>query len=794
MLKLFVGICFSLLSVLIAQSSEKRVLVLGFDGVDPDLCRQWMDEGKLPNLKYLADTGTFSELGTSNPAQSPVSWCCFATGTNPGKTNIFDFLSRHEEDYRPKLGFVVEKERRLLPDKVWQRYAVVGAIGLMPLLLLLFRFFPKRFKKLRKTTTILAILLTVLLEAFLLPKTMSIPPVMPSANTNRKGEAFWKIASENKVQTTILKAPITFPTDSLNSYGKLLSGLGVPDLLQTNGIWSLYYSPVVPIRGKEIENTETGGRLIPIKLNGDSNDDPELILYGPRNLLVQDQIARLTHELRTNTKLHWKETEALSVKKMELEKEIETTATLPIQRKGNTLLIQGKEIAEKQWSSFFEVPFAMGNVITLHALVRFYNAGLHHRPVYHIDPWTGAKIVIGIQSAFEIYATPLQFNPERLPGPPIPGAKPMVNISTPSDYASQLKQELGQFYDTLGWASCTNALKDEYIEESAFLDDLNTIFIRQRDITYNELKKEWKIFFSLFEETDRVSHMMWRLMDKKSPMYDATLAAKTYESANLGKTVSDPKFVKTYADSILDFYIKMDQVVGEVYRQYVKNDPNLLFLVISDHGFEGFHRSVNLNNWLRDNGYLTLTKETGHLKIADLYSKNLLQDVDWKKTKAYSIGLGKIYLNIEGREKQGCVKPTEVEALKVEIIQKLKQLQDIERNSTPVVIEVYDREKIYTGPSVHESADLILGFNRGYRVSWQSTLGGFGDHVIEDNRLKWSGDHCSVDPPFVNGILFSNQKIETSVPPHIEHLAPTILSYTGQTVPIHMDKTPLKIK
>ena len=68
-----------------------RVVVLGFDGADWNLTREMMDRGELPNLAALAKEGSAAPLMPTNPPQTPVSWSTFATGLNPGRTEIFDF-------------------------------------------------------------------------------------------------------------------------------------------------------------------------------------------------------------------------------------------------------------------------------------------------------------------------------------------------------------------------------------------------------------------------------------------------------------------------------------------------------------------------------------------------------------------------------------------------------------------------------------------------------------------------------------------------------------------------------
>ena len=85
----------------LARASARRVVVLGLDGLDPTLAERWMAEGHLPNLAALAKSGTFTRLGTTYPAISPVAWSSFMTGVDPARHNIFDFLDRDVRTYKP---------------------------------------------------------------------------------------------------------------------------------------------------------------------------------------------------------------------------------------------------------------------------------------------------------------------------------------------------------------------------------------------------------------------------------------------------------------------------------------------------------------------------------------------------------------------------------------------------------------------------------------------------------------------------------------------------------------------
>ncbi|MFQ5490149.1 MAG: alkaline phosphatase family protein [Phycisphaerae bacterium] len=89
-----------------ARARIRRMVVLGLDGMSPVLVDEFMAAGLLPNLKKLAEQGTYRRLGTTLPPLSPVAWSSFLTGSNPGKHNIYDFLTRDKRNYMPSLSSV----------------------------------------------------------------------------------------------------------------------------------------------------------------------------------------------------------------------------------------------------------------------------------------------------------------------------------------------------------------------------------------------------------------------------------------------------------------------------------------------------------------------------------------------------------------------------------------------------------------------------------------------------------------------------------------------------------------
>lgn len=191
-----------------ARSRIKKCVILGLDGMDPKLAEKWMDEGKLPALDSLRRQGTFMPLATTIPSMSPVAWSSFQTGVNPGKHNIFDFLTRDKKTYAPKLSSV----------------DIRG---------------PRRALKVGK---------------------FRLPLGKPDIRLLRKSKPFWITLGENGIFSCILRVPITFPPEKF--YGLSLSGMCVPDLRGSQGTFSLF-SDQTPETGDP-----TGGQYHPVRRTG----------------------------------------------------------------------------------------------------------------------------------------------------------------------------------------------------------------------------------------------------------------------------------------------------------------------------------------------------------------------------------------------------------------------------------------------------------------------------------------------------------------------------------------------
>ncbi|UCD57451.1 MAG: alkaline phosphatase family protein, partial [Candidatus Hydrogenedentota bacterium] len=153
------------------RSRANRMIVMGLDGLDPNLVDKLIAGGKLPHFLRLKETGTYARLNTTCPAISPVAWSSFMTGVNPGRHNIYDFLARDKKTYLPDLSSAhIGKARRTLP---LAKYAV--------------------------------------------------PLGKPEIKLLRKSKPFWSILGEHGIFSTVIRVPITFPPEKFR--GVMLSAM-----------------------------------------------------------------------------------------------------------------------------------------------------------------------------------------------------------------------------------------------------------------------------------------------------------------------------------------------------------------------------------------------------------------------------------------------------------------------------------------------------------------------------------------------------------------------------------------
>ncbi|HEX9794258.1 MAG TPA: alkaline phosphatase family protein [Planctomycetota bacterium] len=361
---------------------------------------------------------------------------------------------------------------------------------------------------------------------------------------------------------------------------------------------------------------------------------------------------------------------------------------------------------------------------------------------------------MGTAPEFGLYMTPIHIDP----------ANPAMPISHPGVYSIYLAKKLGPFA-TLGLAEDTWALNERVIDEKAFLDQAYLWFEERRKMLFEALDKTRKgSVVCVFDTTDRVSHMFFRYLDPAHP-------------ANAGK---DTEFGK---DVIAKTYAKADGLLAEV---RAKLDPERdLLMVVSDHGFCQFQRGVNLNAWLRDHGFLHLKADAKIDEATGLpLSRDWLQDVDWRRTQAFCLGLTGIFINRKARERDGIVaEGAELLDVKRRIKEGLKELVDPKTGQT-VFREIFDSSEIFTGPYVFEAPDLFAGYKRGYRNSWDCATGSVPAEIFTDNVKSWSGDHC-IDPREVPGVFFCDRPIDTAEPGLMD-IAPTALELFGLSVPRNM--------
>lgn len=599
----------------------ERVIVLGMDGMDPELLSRWMKEGRLPNFSRLKEMGGFATLQTSNPAQSPVAWSTLATGSNPGVFNIFDFIHRDPATYQPELSMLKEAKRGKL----------------------------------------------------LLGETKYLSP--------RAGKTFWDIVREAGFPTTVIRWPLTFPPDGTS--GKMLAGLGVPDVRGNLGRYT-FYTTAPPV-----EDAEGQDKVVVVERRG---DEIETELLGP---LVAG--LRGKKQVRTPFRIHIDANDRTAI-----------------------LQIHGKEmtIREKGWSPWTEVSFKIDFVRKVKAICQFYLAQ--------------------IDSPFELYCTAMEVDP----------LDPVFPITRPPEYAKELYDQIG-CYHTLGMPEDTKALNEGRMSEEAFLEQCRSIIAEREKMLMVELERfDQGLLAVVFDTPDRVQHMFWHMIDPKHPRYDTT---------------------SVHRNAIRDVYEEMDRILGEVMKR-LRDGTTLI--VLSDHGFASFSRVLELNRWLIDHGWMRI--ESGFARDGE--ASLLFKGVNWRETRAYALGFGSLYLNLQGREVTGIVGAEEIKRIKQELIEGIEELKDPETGER-VIERVYDAATIYRGTYANNGPDLVVGLRPPYRFSWLTTIGGHGSSIFEENRKHWSGDHC-VDPQYVPGIFLANRPFNLPNPRLVD-VAPTILDCFG---------------
>ena len=629
-------------------SEHPRFVLLGMDGLDPEIVKPMMKNGELPNFKRLSKRGSFDSLDVPNPPISPTSWASFITGSNPGRHGILGFIGRDPKSYAPELFTSVQPAKTFLN-----------------------------------------------LPANLdLPGAFKLPVFPPKTVSQRQATPFWEMTSKAGVRTNVIRVPVTFPPETLN--GKMLSGLGTPDLRGTQGSYSFWQE-------QAIQTADTSaGEIRRVRF---FYDQAESVIVGPDNTLLDDPrpVEVPIDFRRSDTGVHMKIGESLNF-------------FLP----------------EQQWSDWKQINFPLGLGMSVSGIVRFH--------LNRVDP-------------FQLYMTPIQIDPK----------DPVMAISHPESYSHHLAKRIGNFY-TMGMAQDDKAWKEENISDETFLEQSYQGLRERRRILGLELRRERSgLIVGVFDTTDRIQHLMWRYRDPKHPLYDSEKA-------------------KQLSGAIPDVYRKMDEILGEV-LDAVDNDVPVM--VVSDHGFTSFRRQFHLNDWLRQEGYLTVKEDLQAEKGRFLRTEQNNFYPDWNRTEAYQMGLTGIYINEQGREEHGIVEPEQKWERARDIKQKLESYTD-PKTGKHVFKRVYLSKNLYEGLYWQDGPDLILGYNKGYRTSWKSARGELhGGRIVTDNLNKWSGDHV-IEASLVPGMIMSSVPLEKE-DPHIMDVSATVLSYYGLEHPVGSD-------
>lgn len=342
---------------------------------------------------------------------------------------------------------------------------------------------------------------------------------------------------------------------------------------------------------------------------------------------------------------------------------------------------------------------------------------------------------------------------------------------------------------------------------AAFIEDVYQVAEKTTNTALRLMSQlDWDFSMIVLRLTDEIPHYFWHWMDESHPAHRPSGAL--------------------YREAVLRCYQKADELVGKLVTAVA--DEETTVLVMSDHGFGPLYKDVYLNEWLRQQEFLTLRPRltpqvlftrflqqvgltrtrVGHALArrrlhwlrgalrdglgvwADFFPQDngfhAAELVDWERTQAYSVGyIGQIYVNLIGRDPQGVIAPgKEYEQLRKELIQRLLEMVDPE-DGQRVVDQVLRKEEIYSGQFLPEAPDLVVLMRGLSYITRQSYEFADRHQVFSAPPTQETGGHRLEGMLLASGTrIAKNTRIENA---RIEDLMPTILHLLGCEVPMDID-------
>jgi predicted AlkP superfamily phosphohydrolase/phosphomutase len=776
-----------------AKPAEGRVIVLGFDGGDYRTAAELAAAGRMPNLAELAEEGTFAPLGTTWSAESPVAWAALNTGQNPSKTGVPGFVKRTLMDGAtevesggtpsPAVGHQTNETRAVKDMDAGFLIGTLASFSSLALsglvLVIVMLAFLVVFKGLLRLKTGLSVVMSLalgLIGALGAREAKSyVPDTIPGVVGNPvEVDNFWEIAAAKGSKAVVLDAAMAWDRPAVDG-AQVLGGLGLPDCRGENGQWFVYTNDELEVDRAPAGRTKglTAGTVF--RIDDWRDDKITSAIYGPSNFhelsKLEAEVASIDEQLAPENDVGWQEGNRLRERKKDLKSLLSegarATSPMEFERKGEVVTLsiggQAQDLREGVWSDWYHIAFELNPLLKAHAVTR-------------------VKI-LSLDDPFTLFVNTLDIDPSN--------PQFWQPVSQPRDFSVELASRTGGVFETFGWACATMAFKDKLIDPVTMLEDIEFTMKWREKLTKDALERgDWDVLMTVFSTPDRVQHMCYQYYDPAHPKYDAEAASQ--KMTFFGKEIE-------LREAVPVIYEQVDRIIGYV-REAL--DPEDTLLVCADHGFQSFRHQVDLNTWLAQNGYLKLNSG-----VTRTSNNSFLTFVDWKETRAYALGLGMIYLNLEGRESGGIVKASEARALLDEIRDGLMALEDTREGQSAKVVETVTYiDDVHDGPYRYREGDLMVGFKPTYRVSWGTTTGGIRlvkddagavvpGEVFQPNLNNWSGGHVSVAPEHVAGIFASNRKV--TLPEegaHLLHIAPTTLRLLGVDAPVASDKGALEIQ